>query len=266
MTGSSATRLDRALLVDLRAAVDDSGVRVFLGLEIAAAAIVLVRRGPGLAGTLALLWLGLGILAFLAWWAGRHRAAVEVPDPVPRATVRTLVAGIGAVGLGLAMWGMAPAAGIAIALGAIVAWLATALRGAGAADRLLRQLLRDPRPFLPILLLIALPRAIAGGPGYAVEALLALPSGIFQQVALLIGLFAPLEALLGRTDRAAVATAVVFGLLHVPMDLPQAEGDLLVALANAMVFQATIGAIACLAFVRHRAALPLGVAHALAIA
>jgi hypothetical protein len=61
-------------------------------------------------------------------------------------------------------------------------------------------------------------------------------------------------------------TAIVFGLLHVPMNLPQAGGDPSLAAANAVVFQATVGAIACLGYVRHRAAVPLGVVHALAIA
>jgi len=70
-----------------------------------------------------------------------------------------------------------------------------------------------------------------------------------------------------RLDRALAADMrAAFGSLHVPMNLPQAGGDLLLAMANAMVFQATVGAIACLAYVRHRAAVPIGVAHALAIA
>jgi hypothetical protein len=50
------------------------------------------------------------------------------------------------------------------------------------------------------------------------------------------------------------------------MNLPQAGGDLFLAAANAVVFQVTVGAIACLGYVRHRAAVPLGVAHSLAIA
>ena len=96
--------------------------------------------------------------------------------------------------------------------------------------------------------------------------MVALPAGLLQQLALLIGLFAPLEAVLGRTDRAAVLAALMFGVLHVPMNLTQAGGELWLAAANALVFQATVGAIACLGFVRHRAAVPLGLAHALAIA
>ena len=50
-----------------------------------------------------------------------------------------------------------------------------------------------------------------------------------------------------------------------PLDLDPNHGDLLAAAANAVFFQASVGLIACLAFVRHRAAVPIGVAHALAI-
>jgi hypothetical protein len=261
-------RLDRALAADVRTAASSPAVLGFLGLELLAAGLIVSRRGLGGGGgeSIGLLWLGLGVVAFLAWWAGRHRLAVRQADPVGNAGGRALAAGIGAVGVGLATWGLAPAVGGALVIGATAGWLWFAFRGRGAGDRLADQLLRDPRPFLPLLLLIALPRAVAGGPGYALTALVALPSGLLQELGFLIGFFAPLEAVLGRTDRAAILSALVFGLLHVPMNLGQADGDLLLAAANAVVFQASVGAIACLGFVRHRAAVPLGVAHALAIA
>lgn len=259
-------RLDRALASDLHDALGRPAILAFLGLEIAAGAFIVVQRGARGAESVGLLWLGLGVVAFLAWWSGRHRLAVERPDPVARAHGKLVAAVIGAMGIGFLTWGFVPLAGLALATAGTVAWLGFAILGHGAGDRLPSQLMRDPRPFVPLLLLVAVPRAITSGPGYAAQAIVALPSGIVQQVGLLLGLFAPLEAVSGRTDLAAVVAALVFGILHIPMNLPQAGGDLILAAANAVVFQVTIGAIACLGYVRHRAAVPLGVAHALAIA
>ena len=65
---------------------------------------------------------------------------------------------------------------------------------------------------------------------------------------------------------AAVASALVFAALHVPVVLEANGGDVLASFANAVLFQASVGLVACLAFVRHRAAVPIGVAHAMAIA
>ncbi len=238
----------------------------FLSLEVAAGAFVVARRGGPGAESVGFVWLGLGVVAFLAWWSGRHHGAVERPDPVGRARGRLLSALVGVAGIGLLTWGLSSSLGVALVVAATFSWLAFAVLGRDAGDRLPVQLVRDPRPFVPLLLLIGVPRAIAGGPSYAIQAIVALPSGIAQQVALLLGLFAPLEAVLRRTDLAAVISALAFGALHIPMNLPQAGGDILLATANAMIFQATVGAIACLGYVRHRAAVPLGVAHALAIA
>ena len=259
-------RLDRALASDLRIALGRPAVLAFLVLELTAGAFIVARRGGPGAESVGLLWLGLAMVAFLAWWSGRHRLAVERPDPVDRARGKLVAATTGAIGIGLLTWGLAPLAGLVLVVAGAGAWLGFAALGRGAGDRLSAQLLRDPRPFVPLLLLVAVPRAIATGPGYAVQAIVALPSGIGQQLALLLGLFAPLEAVLRRTDLAAVLAALAFGALHVPMNLQEAGGDLLLATANAVVFQATVGAIACLGYVRHRAAVPLGVAHALAIA
>jgi hypothetical protein len=259
-------RLDRALAVDLQAATRRPVILAFLALEVAAGAFIVARRGGPGAESVGFVWLGLGVVAFLAWWSGRHRRAVERPDPVGRAGGRLLSALVGVAGIGLVTWGLSASLGVAMVLAAIVGWLVFAVLGRNAGDHLPAQLLRDPRPFVPLLLLMGVPRAIASGPIYAVQAIVALPSGISQQLALLLGFFAPLEAVLRRTDLAAVISALAFGALHVPMNLPQAGGDVLLATANAMVFQATVGAIACLGYVRHRAAVPLGVAHALAIA
>jgi hypothetical protein len=260
------SRLHRALASDLRDALGRPAILAFLGLEIAAGAVIVAQRGARGAESVGLLWLGLGAVAFLAWWSGRHRLAVERPDPVDRARGKLLAATTGTMGIGLLTWGLAPLAGLALVAAGASAWLWLAMLGRAAGDRLLAQLLRDPRPFVPLLLLVAVPRAVASGPGYAVQAIVALPSGIVQQVALLLGLFAPLEAVFRRTDLAAVVAALAFGALHVPLNLPLAGGDLFLAAANAVVFQVTVGAIACLGYVRHRAAVPLGVAHSLAIA
>ena len=116
-----------------------------------------------------------------------------------------------------------------------------------------------------------MPRLLIGGPGYVVAAALALPSGIGQQVLYLLGLFAPLEAARGRTDLVAVASALLFAALlfaalHVPFVMEINGNDLVASLANVVIFQASVGLIACLAFVRHRAAVPIGMAHGLAIA
>ena len=253
-------------MTDLRSALGRPVILGFLALEMAAGAFIVLRRGGTSQESVGLVWLGLAVVGFLAWWSGRHRLAVERPDHVDRARSKLVAATVGAIGIGCWTWGLAPAGGAVLVLAGCGAWLGLAVLGRGSGDRLPAQLLRDPRPFVPLLLLVAVPRALATGPGYGIGALLALPSGIAQQLALLLGLFAPLEAVLRRTDLAAVLAALAFGALHVPMNLSQAGGDLLLAAANAVVFQASVGAVACLGYVRHRAAVPLGVTHALAIA
>jgi hypothetical protein len=94
----------------------------------------------------------------------------------------------------------------------------------------------------------------------------ALVSGVFQQVLLQVGLEARLEGALRRTDLAVILAGLGFGLAHVAMNLEQAGDDWSIALANALVLQANIGVVCCLAFTRHRAALALGFAHALFMA
>jgi hypothetical protein len=118
---------------------------------------------------------------------------------------------------------------------------------------------------VPLLLLIGVTRVLYGGVA-PVGLAAGLLSGVIQQVSYLVGLFAPLEARYRRTDGAAVVAALVFGAVHLPFNLEPNGGDWVAAAANAVVFQASVGLIACLALVRHRAAVPIGLAHGLAIA
>jgi hypothetical protein len=211
-----------------------------------------------------LIWTGLLVLAFFAWWAGRHRLARPAPDPVPAAGARVAFALAGVAGLTVLASGLSPQAGFVLLLMGVGGWVWSAVRAGGLAG-VGERLMRDPRPFLPMLLLIALPRLLAGGPVYLLGTALALPSGVIQQLLLLLGLFAPLEAWSGRPAAAAVVSAALFALLHVPTVLEPNHGDLLAAVANVVLFQASVALIAILAYRRHRAAVPIGVAHALAI-
>ena len=257
-------RLDRALAADLRAALRSRAVLAFLGLELVAGGLFVVRRGSDTLTTVVLVWVAMVVLAFFAWWAGRHRAAIPTPDPVPDAAARTVLALVAAIGLTVWGFGVSAAAGAVLLVVGLVGWLWSAVRRRGW-ESLPARLLRDPRPFVPMLLLIAVPRLAVGGPAFLVDACLALPSGVGQQLLLLVGLFAPLEAFAGARMSRRSSAALVFGLVHVPLNLAPNHGDLLAAAANAVFFQASVGLIACLAFVRHRAVVPIGVAHALAI-
>jgi hypothetical protein len=258
-------RLDQALVADLRRVLRSRAIRLFLALEILAAAVFVLRRGQETIATVSLVWLAMLTLAFFAWWAGRHRLAYAVPDAVPAARLRALFAVL--VALGMVVWGF----GISVVVGSVLVscglagWLWSALRLGGWRGAWAR-LTRDPRPFLPLILLIAIPRLALGGPTFLVAAVLALPSGVGQQLLYLAGLYAPLEALRERADVAAVVAALVFGLVHVPLVVDANQGDLVAAAANAVLFQSSVGLIACLAYVRHRAVVPIGVVHALAIA
>ena len=257
-------RLDRALRADLGLALRSTPLRLYLLLQLAAGALFLWRRGSETVATVLLIWLALLLLAFFAWWAGRHPRAHPQPDAVPAARARTLCALLAVAGM--SAWG----AGWSGPLGPLLfgcglgGWLWSAWRSDGA-HGLRARLTRDPRPFLPLLLLIGVPRLLVGGPAYLVGATLALPSGIGQQLLYLVGLYAPLEAATQRAAAAAVGSALLFALVHVPLLLEPNGGDVVAALANAMLFQSGVGLIACLAFQRHRAVVPIGVAHALAI-
>lgn len=258
-------RLDRALLEDARTALRSRAIQLFLALEILAAAVFVLRRGDETLATVGLVWLAMSMLAFLAWWAGRHPLAHGAPDPVPAARPRAFFAVMVAVGMVTWGFGFAAAAGLVLVACGLGGWLWSAVRHGGWRG-LRARLTRDPRPLLPLILLIALPKVLFAGPTLLVSAVLALPSGIGQQLLYLVGLFAPLEALRGRTDVAAVTAALIFGLVHVPLVMDANHGDLIAAAANAVLYQSSVGLIACLAYVRHRAVVPIGVAHALAIA
>jgi hypothetical protein len=258
-------RLDRALIADLRSALRSTPILLFLLLEGVAGAVFIDRRGDDLIKTVLFIYLSMLILAFFAWWAGRHRLAHPEPDAVPAAGARSAFALIAALGAVIWGFGISGPVGFVLVTSGLGGWIWVALRTGGLRGAEAR-LLRDPRPFIPLLLLIGLPRLLAGGPLYLVSGVLALPSGIGQQLLYLIGLFAPLEALRRHAAWAALGSALVFALLHVPLNMDANEGDTIAAFANAMLFQASVGMIACLAFVRHRAVVPIGVAHALAIA
>jgi len=239
-------------------------ILVFLAIELFAGAVFVARRGSDSTVTVLLIWVGMGILAFFAWWAGRHRLAHPHPDAVPGATARSVFALIGVAGILIWGYGVSGVAGFLLLVCGMGGWVWSAWRTGGLGG-LWDRLTRDPRPFIPLLLLIAVPRLLIGGPGFALGALLALPSGIGQQLLFLGGLFAPLEAVRRHADMAAVVAALLFAMVHVPLLVDANHGDLIAAFANAMLFQASVALIACLAFVRHRAVVPIGVAHALAI-
>ena len=258
-------RLDRALALDLGRALRSRPIQLYLVLQLAAGVVFVARRGEGTVSTVVLIWLGLSIVAFLAWWSGRHRLAHPQPDPVPAAGPRTAFALLVVGGWVLWGFGLSAEAGFVLSLVGLGGWVWSAVR-AGGLIGLRSRLLRDPRPFFGLYLFIGLPRLLAIGPLYLLGVGLALPSGIVQQVLLLLGLFAPLEAWSRRPGWAALLAAALFALLHVPTVMEPNEGDLLAAYANVVLFQLSVGMIAVLAFRRHRAAVPIGVAHALTIA
>lgn len=248
----------------MRAASRSLPLLGFVALQLVAGAVFVARRGGSTGDTVILIWLGMLALAFFAWWAGRHRAAVPSPDPLPGAPGRVLFAAIGVLGMLMIGYGVGSSVGLVLLVSGIAGWSWVAWRSGGFSG-LSTRLTRSPRPFIPLLLLLALPRLLVGGPLSFVGVVLALPSGIGQQVLYLLGLFAPLEALRGRGDAAGVVAALVFAALHVPLNLGANGGDWLAAAANAVLYQASVGLVACLAFTRHRAAVPIGAAHALAI-
>lgn len=259
------SRLDQALAHDVRTALTSRPLLAFLALQGLAGLIFVARRGPGVGQTVVLVWGGLAFVGFICWWAGRHRFAHPGADPVPRARAR-LVAGLTvAGGLAVGTYGIHMGASAFLTLAGIAGWLLLAVRP-DSGPGLARMLRRSWRPFGPLLILVVLPRlALTGMLGPA--ALIAgLASGVVQELLFLPMVFASLEAVLGRRDRAAVVAALVFGSIHVPMNLAASDGDWLAAAANAVFYQALVGLIVCMAYTRHRAALPIGVAHGLTIA
>jgi len=258
-------RLDRALGADLRVALRSRSIRLYLSLQLAAGLFFVFREGLGSASTLLLVWLGLLVLGFVVWWAGRHRLAHPRPDPEPAARAKAAFALVAV--LGMAVWPFDGGVGVGLVLVAcgLGGWLWAAWRADGSYG-LRERLTRSPRPFVPLFLLIGLPGLLAAGPAFLVGALVALPSGIGQQLLYLGGLFAPLEAVSRRPAAAAVLAALAFAAVHVHLIQDSHHDDFAVALANALIYQANVGLIACLAYRRHRAVVPIGMAHALALA
>lgn len=257
-------RLDRALRLDVGRALRSRPVQSYLGAQLVAAAVFVARRGEDMVSTVLLIWLGLLVVAFLAWWAGRHRSAHPEPDPVPAAGPRTAFALVVVVALVVWGFGWSVEVGFVLLLLGTGGWIWTAVRAGGLRGPR-EWLTRDPRPFIGLYLFIGLPRLLAIGPLYLLGVGLALPSGMIQQLLLLLGLFAPLEAWSRRPGWAALVAAACFALLHVPTVLQPNHDDLVAAFANVVLFQMSVGLIAILAYRRHRAAVPIGVAHALAI-
>ena len=246
------------------AALRSRAILTFLALEAIAGVVFVDRRSGETVSTVLLIYLGMLILAFFAWWSGRHRLAHPHPDSVSAPGPRSAFAIIAATGMAIWGFGLSVPVGLVLFSAGLGGWIWAALRSEGRGG-LRERLLRDPRPFVPLLLLIALPRLLIGGVAFVFGAIAALPSGIGQQMLLLVGLFGPLEAWSGRPAWAAVASALIFAALHVPLNLAPNEGDVLAAIANAVLFQASVGIVVCLAYTRHRAVVPIGVAHAITI-
>ncbi len=213
---------------------------------------------------LALIVAGTAAFALLAWWAGRMPGAHPVPDPVRSPRLEFVAAMVGYLGMVGGMFGLI-AQGFSLTGAAILVGVGIALLS-GTQPSDLRWVWRTWVPLLPLILGVAVPKALMLGPALLSGLLIALPGGILQQLLLQVGLTARLEAVTGRSDVAAVGAALAFGFVHTPLNMPQADGDVLIALANALVLQAPIGLVFCLGYLRHRAPLALGAVHALAMA
>lgn len=253
----------------LRAVAVNRPAWTYAALQAVAAGYLLVRR-PWLVPELLVIAGGLLAFGFLAWYAGRSPAARPEPLPV-RSRWGELVGVVVAVG-GVLLYVYAGWLGIpwqpllwAVPIGGAIVVGAALLAGATVRD-LLGWVLLSWLPFLPFLGLIAVFKAPILGLSLIPLTAAALASGMLQQILLQVGLQARLEGVLRRADVAVLVAGLVFGLAHVAMNLEQAGGDWSIALANALVLQANIGVVCCLAFTRHRAALALGFAHALFMA
>lgn len=263
-----ATLSDRPLFADLaadaRQALASGPARAFLVLEIAAASYQLLRRGPDILPSLAILAGGGLLFGLAAWLAGRHPSAHPEPDPV-RAPIRELVA-VGVIFAGIVSWFFgAGVVGYPLVISGLACWALVALL-ARYRPHDFGWVARTWQPYLPLILALALPKLLLIGSDVVPRTLAGLTSGIIQQLLLQVGLNARLEAFSRRGDVAAVLAALGFGIVHVPLDLPQAGGDWGLAFANAIVLQAVVGLVSCLAYQRHRAPLGLGFCHALLMA
>jgi hypothetical protein len=239
-------------------------VIAFLGLEIAAASYLVLRRGTDMIPLLVLAGAGVAFYGVLGWLAGRHPLAESTPDPVRSPRLEAFAIAIAYVGLAGWGFGFLPF-GMHLFIGGIAGWLAVALL-AGYRRGDLRWLTRSWRPYVPLFVGVTAPKLVLTGLALPIGLLAALPSGLLQQLLLQLGLTARVEALVRRSAVAAVAAAIGFGLLHVPLNLGMAGGDWWIALANALVLQTPIGLAFCLAYQRHRAPLALGTVHAILMA
>ncbi len=253
----------RRLVGAVQYLVERGPVRAFLLIELVAAIYQVIRRGPDIAPSLALIALGGVLFGVVAWLAGWHRWAHPAPDPV-RAP-RSEAALIGVAYAALVIWLFGLGRTFPVVQGALLAWLVM-LPFAGYRPVDFGWLIRTWQPYLPLFVAIAAPKLAILGWDIVPRTLGALQSGITQQLLLQVCLAARIEALSGRRDAAAVVAGLAFGLVHVPLDLSQAGGDWSIAFANAIVLQGTIGVLFCLAFLRHRAPLGLGFCHALLMA
>lgn len=254
-------RIDRALVRDLSNGLRRWPAWLFLGAFGLGAAIQILRGGPERLPLV--LTIAGGCLAYglLAWQAGRSPAAWYHPSVVraPRAEmVAVIVAYAGVAGYLMGL-GFGPLFVVGVG-----AWVFVAIRARYRPSDL-AWATRGWRPLLPLLVAVLVPKLLLAGPAALVGLPLAL-GGVVQQVLLQVGLTARLEALAGRSDMAAVLAALAFGVAHAGLNLPQAHGDHLLALSAALVLQAPIGLVFCIAYLRHRAPLALGVSHAIAIA
>lgn len=214
--------------------------------------------------SLAILAGGGVLFGVAAWLVGRHPWAHPTPDPV-RAPLPEIAA-VGVVFAGIVAWFFgAGGIGYPVAQLGLVAWGIVAFL-ARYQPRDFGWVVRTWQPYLPLIVALALPKLFLFGPDIVPRTAAGLWSGVVQQVLLQVGLTSRLEAVTRRGDVAAVLAALGFGIVHAPLDLPQAGGDWSLAFANAIVLQATVGLIFCLAFQRHRAPLGLGFCHALLMA
>ncbi len=248
---------------DLGRALRSGPVRIFLAVELVAVGYQLLRRGPEILPSLAVIALGACLFGPLAWLAGRHPWAHPAPDPVRAPRPEALAVGVAYVALAVWMFGLGATFGV-FQLG-LAAW-ALLLPVARYRFEDFGWLVRTWQPYLPLFVAIAAPKALILGADLVPRTLGGLQSGITQQLLLQVGLTARIEALTGRRDMAAVLAGLGFGLVHVPLDLAQAGWDWSLAVANAAILQSVIGVIFCVAYQRHRAPLGLGFGHALLMA
>ncbi len=260
-----------ALIADLRRDVQrgidrasrSGPVRALVAIELIAVAYQLLRRGPGMLPSLAVIGLGAAFFALLTWFVGRHPWAHPALDPVRAPRAEAVAVAVAYAGLVIWIFGLGATLGV-FQLG-LVAWgLVSVAARYRPADFV--WIARTWQPYLPLILAMAAPKAMILGFDLVPRTLAGLGSGITQQLLLQVGLTARIEALTGRRDLAAVLAGLGFGLVHVPLDLSEAGFDWSLAFANAAVLQTVIGVIFCLAYQRHRAPVGLGFCHALLMA